>query len=149
MEKGTKKSCKCEDCAGACLVKSGRFTPREASKAINAGLAKKMMAETDVLSLSKVYILTPATKGYGGKMAPLMSFISYFFGETYPCIFFKKGLCQIHDSGFKPVECRKLIHGNKEPFDVDALVKQWDTELGRKVLRKWRESVSTKKGNLI
>lgn len=104
--KGNRKSCKCEECKGACEDRIGWFKFGEVEK-----LAKNMKLSLQELfdkylmidfweSGSTIFVLAPAKVGYKGRM------ISY--DPRGKCALLKKGLCIIHDKG-KPFECRKAL----------------------------------------
>lgn len=105
-----KDSCSCHGCQRACETKPGWFLPGEAEKAaalLNIPLQQFFNEYLGVDwwedSLNPIFVLAPATTDMDT-------------GEEYDsnprgiCIFYKDGLCTIHDA--KPFECREFLHGD-------------------------------------
>lgn len=109
-EDGTRDSCSCGVCQGACTYKPGWFLPGEAEKAaalmdmslpefFRTYLGVNYWPEDEGLPLT--FLLAPAIT----RMSP---------GEEYPadpkgrCVFFQEGRCQIHEA--RPHECRRYFH---------------------------------------
>ena len=100
-----KTECKCDSCKSACQFKPGWFIPGEVKKAAKfMKLSEKEFFDKYLgidfwVGEDEIFVLAPATLS----MSP---------GEVYPynpkgqCIFFKDGLCEIHE--VKPFECREL-----------------------------------------
>ncbi len=55
----------------------------------------------------------------------------------YPCIFFKNGKCEIHNS--KPLECREVFGCKESTFRRDSLLKYWKEH--QKEMVEWRKVV--------
>ena len=160
--KGTLASCSCSECVKACQRNPGWMNPAEAVKAIEAGLAKNLMLDwldpcSQVGNTEPILVLCPASRHYGGSKAPewddmvgggdLMSII---LNPPHKgrCVFLSdKNRCLIHDSGFKPEQCRKIQvcagdeerEGQPDNYDMGRL---WDTEKGRAVVEQWKRAVN-------
>jgi hypothetical protein len=130
----------------------GWFAPEEARKAIEAGFANRMMCdwwEPDARygNEENIYVLAAASVGCEGDMAPTFTFWDILFGRGLSkgkcCMLNKDRLCEIHDSGFKPLQCRTaLACGAQEPWagynsNLET-IKLWDTGEGRAVVELWR-----------
>lgn len=121
--------CSCEICSKFCC-RPGWWTVEQASKAIEAGYAQRMMLEIEPkLSFG---VLSPAFKGNEGDLAnPL------FINNG--CSFLKNNLCELHDTGLKPLECLFAHHQHMElgmqcHKDIGA---EWNTTAGRSLVKKW------------
>lgn len=145
--------CRCDKCASACRLLPGRMTPEEAQRAIAAGLASRMMLDwydpcSRLGNNDKVLMITPGSVGYEGTDAPdtedlfpggLMQ--AWTSGpEPMPCTFFKDGLCGIHDSGFKPQQCRTVYACTGQGDENIVLARLWWTPLGQEVVEQWKRA---------
>lgn len=104
---GTRESCSCDQCKGACRVKPGWFKPGEAEAAAeHLGIPLKEFFATNLGvdwwdGEEDTFVLAPALVGEEP-------------GEEYPgnpegrCVFFDGEKCSIH--AVKPFECSELIH---------------------------------------
>jgi len=124
-------SCSCEYCRLACEQVPGWFTPEEASKAIDAGYAPRLSAVVE-RSTGTVAVI-PSIVGVEGK---------YDIFRPGRCTFLnKEGLCEIHDTGFKPIECR-TGYGCKPSVDYPTLEfinNEWNSNAGVAVIQKWEQ----------
>lgn len=123
------KPCGCEVCLSYCK-RPGWWTVEEASKAIDAGYANRMMLE--VSPEMTFGVLSPAFKGCEAGFA-LNEYASS------GCNFFKGNLCELHGTGFQPLECRFCHHertglGKKCHIDIE---KDWNTQIGQKLVARW------------
>lgn len=122
--------CSCTVCLAYCQ-RPGWWTVSEASAAIEAGFADRMMLE---LSLEKTFgVLSPAFRGCEGLFA-LQEF------QANGCTFLQKGLCELHGSGHMPLECR-FCHHNRAGQGLDchaALEKDWNTPAGQELVTRWQ-----------
>jgi len=139
MKKGRKPSlkekyppsppCGCAICKAYCL-RPGWWTVEEAAKAIEAGYGNRMMLE---ISPELTFgVLSPAFRGCEQNFA-LQEF------ARFGCNFFSGGLCQLHGTGFEPLECRFCHHsrkglGAKCHADIE---RDWRTAEGRSLVSKW------------
>ena len=125
--------CSCKNCQNACRRKPGWFKPGEAEKVASfLGLSleelfKKSLA-IDYWVETNTFILAPATKSETGG---LPGNVYSYFGKG-ECVFFKNGLCSIHD--VKPFECRELFHDpiivSQQKHEEVSIV--WRTEENQK-----------------
>jgi hypothetical protein len=106
----------------------------EAEKAIDAGYGNRMMLE---ISPERTFgVLSPAFKGCEGWFA----LNEYSFQG---CNFLKDNLCELHGTGFQPLECRFCHHGRTglgEKCHLD-LERDWKTKKGQALVKKWSELV--------
>lgn len=146
-----KTDCQCPKCVRACQHLPGKFNPDEADRAIDAGYADRMMLDWlepsyQVGNDERIPILAPAALGHEGRIAPTLDemypdgFLSFpTEAVDLPCALFKNGKCTIHDSDFKPQQCRTTFvctGAGDNNYDIARL---WDTDRGRQVVQKWRE----------
>jgi hypothetical protein len=121
--------CSCDICKSYCL-RPGWWTVEEAAKALEAGLAPRMMLE---LSPRQDFgVLSPAFKGNEAQYAQQM------FSKN-GCTFFKDSLCELFGSGLQPLECRFCHHDRKNmgPVCHRDIEKEWKTPEGRKLVDRW------------
>jgi hypothetical protein len=122
-------SCSCEICSGYCK-RPGWWIVDEASKAINAGYANRMMLE---ISPDRSFaVLSPAFKGNEGSYA-------YNIFSDDGCTFFHEGLCELYNTGLQPLECRFCHHerqglGKQCHLEIE---KDWKTPDGKRVVVRW------------
>lgn len=135
------------------------MSPEEAKKAIEAGLAEKLMCDwldpsEEVGNTERVFLLCPASGSRGGAMAPewnemygYTGSIMDMFAQIYKgrCIFFHGQLCTIHTSGFKPKQCREEFGCNDEQLmDNYKMARLWFDEAGQQLVRDWQKLVGLK-----
>lgn len=127
----------CTEGIKACENRPGWFTPSEAKQAIEAGLANKLMLdwwESDD-EMPHIEIISPACKGSEGDSAP-----SWTFG---PCAFLTSDKkCQLHDTGFKPTECRSFCCKVDKGNIHKETAKTWNSEEGKRVVELWKKAVN-------
>lgn len=153
---GTAESCTCEECVSACAFNPGIFLPAEAKLAIEAGYAKRMMLYNEVVPMRSgrgrvVAYLMPAVPHMGGKSDGPMTFGQAMLlvvggrGRGKCTFLTRAGRCRIHDSGFKPAECRGYLgcgpHDAKVDEKRDRLIRSWTTPEGRAVIDQWRAAL--------
>jgi len=152
--------CACDACKNICQRNPGWPTPEEARLAIEAGYANRYMKDwferwTDEGDADPIYIICPASEFHEGQLAPdfpdgIDGIFAAISGWTKgPCVLHDaSGMCEIHDSGFKPLQCRQALGCSaeeqlfyKEGKDSRAWNKEmadkWDTDEGRAVVRLW------------
>jgi hypothetical protein len=111
-------------------LRPGWWTVEEATKAIDIGYGSRMMLE---MSPDLTFgVLSPAFKGCERNFA----FQEY---ASFGCNFLSKGLCELHDNGLMPLECRFCHHsrrglGQKCHSDIE---KDWRTTTGQNLVRNW------------
>ena len=121
--------CSCQICTAFC-VRPGWWTVEEAFKAIESGYGNRMMLEVSPgLTFG---VLSPAFKGCE------MNFALQEFSRFY-CNFLSHGLCELHGTGFEPLECRFCHHtrkglGKKCHADIEA---DWKMPKGQALVAKW------------
>ena len=127
------------------------MTPIEAQAAIDAGHAKRLMLDYWT-GEPPIFVLCPSSQGHAGKRAKntneifgKLSFIELLCGaKGNPqgrCTLLKKGLCAIHSSGYKPIECRTASHDDKNYVRREEIQKMWDNSEAQSLARKWMKLV--------
>ena len=132
-------ACTCPRCV-ACCDRPGWPTPAEAKRLIHMGLGGRLMLDywAEDSDLPYTEVLSPAVKGNEGRGAP--------FWPSGGCTFLKEGLCEIHDSGAKPYECR-AAHHSREDADVEVcsdhlrVARMWATPKGRAIVEAWQQAL--------
>ncbi|MDD3859908.1 MAG: hypothetical protein PHW83_06900 [Bacteroidales bacterium] len=123
------KSCSCEICIGYCN-RPGWWTVEEARIALDKGLGSRMMLE--IAPNFSFGVLSPAFKGNEGNIA-----LQIF--SRNGCTFLQNNLCELHNTGLQPLECRFCHHdrkgeGIKCHLDIE---KEWHSEIGQKLVKTW------------
>jgi len=147
------RGCTCDKCVSCCTRNPGWMSPEEATAAIKAGYAARMMRDRlypddRYGNDENIYILAPASQGCEGQDAPEpLCLFDYFMGWCKGrCTFLNaENRCDIHDSGFKPIQCREALActpssrtGREGNFAVARL---WDTPEGRTTLALWEAAL--------
>ena len=149
-------SCLCSRCVSLCLKVPGWPTPSEARAMICAGLAGKLMRDwwepDDKLgNTERIYVLCPAVEGCEGQDAKEISvdhMFSFFTGgiSLGRCVFLsRKNLCQIHDTTYKPVQCRGAYGCRKRDSNMLQklpVAKMWRGKMGAMVLAEWKAALA-------
>jgi hypothetical protein len=121
--------CNCEVCLGYCK-RPGWWTVVEATQAIQAGYAGRMMLE---MSPDRSFgVLAPAFKGCENQFA-LQPY------ARRGCTFLKNDLCELFGSGLQPLECR-FCHHNRPGLGLQChsdLEKDWHTSTGVSLVVQW------------
>jgi hypothetical protein len=121
--------CSCPICVSYCQ-RPGWWTVKEAGAALDAGYGKRMMLE--VSPEFSLAVLSPAFKGCEG------NFALNLYAER-GCNFMQNQRCELHSTGFQPLECRYCHHerrGMGEKCHQD-LEKDWNTLAGRQLVEQW------------
>jgi hypothetical protein len=121
--------CSCDVCLSYCR-RPGWWTVEEASGAVEAGLAYRMMLE--ISPEHDFGVLSPAFKGNENSYA-----LQAFSGQG--CTFLKNDLCELFGTGHQPLECRFCHHeriGQGENCHLD-IEKDWRTEKAKRLIVKW------------
>jgi hypothetical protein len=126
-------ACGCEICLGFCK-RPGWWTVSEAEKSIRAGYARRMMLE--VSPEHDFGVLSPAFRGCEGGLALNIH-------AQNGCNFLTDGLCELHETGYMPLECRFCHHeragqGQKCHLDIE---KDWNTQKGKLLVRRWGNQI--------
>jgi len=125
--------CCCKICRSYC-IRPGWWTVEEAEIALNAGYGARMMLE---ISPDRTFgVLSPAFKGCEG----------FYALQEYAhngCNFLKDDLCELHGTGFEPLECLFCHHlriglGQKCHADIEA---DWRTTCGQSLVSNWIEQM--------
>lgn len=121
--------CDCEVCRSFC-VRPGWWTVKEADRALAAGYGSRMMLE---ISPERSFgVLSPAFRGCEGVFAVHEM-------ADRGCNFLIAGRCELHGTGFQPLECRFCHHdrpGCGESCHAD-LENDWNTPAGQKLVLQW------------
>ncbi|MFH1197171.1 MAG: hypothetical protein V1720_15850 [bacterium] len=121
--------CGCEICLNYCK-RPGWWTVKETEKAIDAGYGNRMMLE---MSPELIFgVLSPAFKGCEVNFA-------YQEFSSNGCNFLKNNLCELHGTGYMPLEC-KFCHHEREGLGKKChadLEKDWNTYYGKELVDRW------------
>jgi hypothetical protein len=123
--------CTCSTCRAFCR-RPGWWTVDEAANAIQAGYGSRMMLElAPDLSFG---VLSPAFLGCERYYA--IKELSF-----YGCNFLRKELCELHGTGFQPLECRYCHHlrkgmGIRCHTDIE---KDWNSFAGQMLVKVWKD----------
>jgi hypothetical protein len=121
--------CECEVCRNYC-IRPGWWTVDQASKALKAGYADRMMIE---IAPERTFgVISPAFKGCE----------KFFALNEYAdngCTFLEKNRCQLHGTDLQPLECRFCHHTRRGlgPKCHAELEKDWDTPAGHALVIQW------------
>jgi hypothetical protein len=121
--------CSCEVCVNYCR-RPGWWTIKEAESVLNNGLGYRMMLE---LSPDFTFgVLSPAFKGNEG------NFALQIFSHN-GCTFFKSNLCELHNTGLQPLECKFCHHSRKGEgikchLDIE---REWNSAAGQELVKIW------------
>jgi hypothetical protein len=121
--------CDCAVCVQFCR-RPGWWTVEEADHAISAGYSSRMMLE---MAPDKSFgVLSPAFKGCERDFTRQIH-------ASHGCTFLKDNRCELHDSGFQPLECRFCHHdhpgrGKQCHADIEA---DWNTVKGKSLVVMW------------
>lgn len=128
------KPCGCDICKAYCN-RPGWWTVEEAARSIKAGFVMRMMLE---LPRDHSFgVLSPAFFGCEGNFA-LQEY------AHQGCCFLSHGLCELHGTGFMPLECR-FCHHNRRGQGIkchEAIEKDWHTPSGQILVREWTSMVN-------
>jgi len=125
--------CGCDVCLAYCR-RPGWWTVAEASAAVQAGYAPRMMLE---LSPDRSFgVVSPAFAGNEKEFAL----------QTHAanrCGFLRDGRCELHATGFQPLECRYCHHDRlgSGPACHAALERDWRTPAGQALVQRWGQAV--------
>jgi hypothetical protein len=121
--------CSCEICVSYCK-RPGWWTLKEAERAVDAGLASRMMLE---MAPDRSFgVLAPAFKGCEG-------FFALQEESVHGCNFLKNNLCELHGSGLQPLECRVCHHASPGlgPRCHADIEKEWNSPAGKALVERW------------
>ncbi len=122
-------ACSCAVCLGFC-ARPGWWTVEEAVQAIEAGYANRMMLE--MAPERSFGVLSPAFKGNE------VDFARRAFSGNY-CTFLKAERCELHGTGFQPLECRFCHHERTGlgPLCHADLERDWNSAAGQALVVRW------------
>lgn len=125
--------CSCEICRSYCR-RPGWWTVEEARQAIGAGYGNRMMLE--IAPDMTFGVLSPAFKGCERNYA-LQAY------ANNGCNFLKHGLCELHGTGFEPLECLFCHHLRKGLGQKchEEIEKDWQTPAGQTLVKAWIEQI--------
>lgn len=154
--------CSCETCAAYCQGNPGWPTPGEARKLWDAGYGAMLTLEAWLRMPEKggnIYLLAPARPRFESRPAPgvcirepnngmteadilhaTVECLGLHAGVYKGCTFYRNGLCEVHNSGAKPAECRMIDHNKPKFKGTDlrfAIALTWATDEGRSLVRDW------------
>ncbi len=126
--------CTCDTCLGYC-ARPGWWTVEEAKRALEAGYGNRMMLE--VAPELTFGVLSPAFKGCERSFATNQS-------AQNGCTFLKNERCELHGTGYQPLECRFCHHarcgwGKNCHADLET---DWKTPAGQTLVNRWIQQVS-------
>lgn len=108
-------------------------TPEEMEKLIKLGYRNRLMFDDWP---GQEDLIKPALKGYGGKKAPWET------RTEKGCTFWKKGKCELHKLGLKPMVGRLAHHSNslEDSMKIEDVVREsWRTEKAKEVIQLWKK----------
>lgn len=109
-------------------------TPDEVLKLMENGYGHRLMLD-DLPGGPD--LIKPALKGYEGDRSPWQT------ASWKGCTFWNNGLCELHDTGLKPLHAKLAHHDlTSEENDKisDMIIEAWETEKGKEVIDKWKEA---------
>lgn len=125
--------CDCHQCVSMCERIPCWPSPQEARDLIESGYGRKLMhtVDYDYRIGYDIELICPAPQDYTPG-----TFTSDRYGV---CVFLTNDdLCQIHNTGFKPIEARLVDHRNApEDLHLQVLL-LWDTPEGKEVIKLWQ-----------
>ncbi|HTX92960.1 MAG TPA: hypothetical protein VMC09_17240 [Anaerolineales bacterium] len=121
--------CGCAVCLGYCN-RPGWWSVEEAGRAVDGGYAHRMMLE---FSPDRSFgVLSPAFRG---------NEMGFATQQAAPagCNFLKDNLCELHGTGFQPLECRFCHHERVGlgPRCHADLERDWNTRAGQSLVVYW------------
>jgi len=121
--------CSCDRCVSFCK-RPGWWTVDEAARAIEAGVADRMMLE--VSPEFSLAVLSPAFKGNEGNYA-----IQLYAEQG--CTFLKNNRCELFGTGNQPLECRFCHHDREGEGTAchSAIENDWNREQGKRLVVRW------------
>lgn len=125
--------CACEICLQYC-VRPGWWTPDEAGEVLRTAYAQRIMLE---VSPERTFgVLSPAFRGCEKNFATQEC-------AANGCNFLKDGRCELHGTGYQPLECR-FCHHDRVGQGLEchsAIEAEWNTPKGKNIVNKWIQLV--------
>ncbi|HXK06157.1 MAG TPA: hypothetical protein VMS37_27415 [Verrucomicrobiae bacterium] len=131
LEYPPSEPCSCETCRLYCL-RPGWWTVQQAKEAMRAGYGCRMMLE---IAPERTFgVLSPAFRGCERNFA-----LNDFADRG--CTFLHGDRCELHGTGFQPLECRFCHHGRRGlgPRCHAALEDEWHSPAGRALVTRWTD----------
>lgn len=129
MKVTPRPACSCDKCKSMCTRCPCEPTPKQAVALIEAGYADRLMKVKHYNELK----IMPARVGCEGK---------YTEEPWGTCTFYKDGLCELHDTGLKPLGATAVLHDGQVPdWLFDTLRKLWERD-GYKAFGLWHRKVA-------
>jgi hypothetical protein len=121
--------CSCEICVAYCR-RPGWWTVEEAARAIEAGYGHRMMLE--MAPEMTFGVLSPAFRGCEGALAENAD-------APRGCTFLRDQRCELHGTGFQPLECRFCHHDRPGlgPRCHAAIEQGWRVPPARTLITDW------------
>jgi hypothetical protein len=121
--------CSCEICLAYCK-RPGWWTVEEAARAIEAGYGHRMMLE--MAPEMTFAVLSPAFRGCEGGFAENRH-------ATRGCTFLRDDRCELHGTGFQPLECCFCHHSRTGlgPRCHAEIERGWQAPRARTLVREW------------
>lgn len=132
------QSCDCQYCQRMCRSPCNGSV-EDMEKLIDAGYAKRLMFDDLPSQEMNGAIIKPALKGYEGKQSPWET------SSERGCTFWKKGKCELHDSGLKPWQGKIAIHDNTTNYYGEfakLLDEDYASERGKALIECWKKEVN-------
>lgn len=139
--------CACKKCVELCRRNPGWMTPQEARAAMAAGYAPRMMRDwlepcAEVGNDARIYVLAPASRDCEGRDAPELDLFSCDTEKGRCVLLTREGKCEIHDSGFKPIQCRTALGCQRNVGQINyETARLWDNDEGRAAVAEWMRAV--------
>ncbi len=124
--------CSCDVCVRYC-ARPGWWTVEEAALAIKGGYGGRMMLE---MSPDRSFgVLAPAFRGCEVGFATQEC-------ASRGCNFLEEGRCELHGTGFQPLECRHCHHDRPGagPACHAEIEKEWNGDEGRALIVRWSKA---------
>lgn len=143
--------CSCAKCVELCKSAPGWFTPEEAMRAIKAGYGERLMRDwlepcPEVGNEERIMVLCPAVVGHEATDAPEIScWVEALLGiwKKGTCCFLEDGLCSLHDTDYKPRQCREALGCKPDETDYTdnyEIARLWQSAAGAKAISAWEQS---------
>lgn len=132
-------SCDCEKCQNMCKGPCCGSI-EDMKKIIEAGYGDRLMLDDVPGPLNQQDELKPALKGYEGKVAP------WHLSSEEGCTFWKKGKCELHESGLKPIGGKVAIHSDECPTAMEELdftkvfEDEWKRQEAKELIELWKRN---------
>lgn len=124
--------CSCDKCSRMChSTCCGAI--EDIKKLMDAGFANRLSFDNWP---NNIKMVGPALKGYEGKESPWST------ATIEGCTFWKDGLCELHDTGLKPIQGKLSLHGMSDDENNEIakmITDSWNTEEANAVIEEWKK----------